>query len=157
MKLLLVVIAALAAFAAAKVAAERRKLRQSAGALGLDAPGVRVIDCENLAIRFAVKPEEGSVYVIHDIDAPPRRIPLEDLAGCELLDFGERKRSLGRVLAGEAAADHLSGHAPLAVLRILRRGPEPDPIEYRLTKPTYYEDFRIFAKKVSALVEEYTE
>ena len=44
MKLLLVVIAAFAAFAAARVAAERRKLRQSARSLGLDAPAVRVID-----------------------------------------------------------------------------------------------------------------
>ena len=95
--------------------------------------------------------------MIRDVNASPVQIPLEDLAGCELLDYGERKRSLGRVLAGEAVADYVSGHSPLAVLRILRRSPDRDPIEYRLTKSTYYDDFRIFAKEVKALVEEYAE
>jgi hypothetical protein len=32
-----------------------------------------------------------------------------------------------------------------------------DAVEYRLTKSAYYDDFRIFAKKVKALVEEYVE
>ena len=157
MKIVLVLIAAVVVFAAVSVASERRKLRQSAVSLGLDAPGVRVIDCEALSLRFALKPEEGRAYVIRDVNAPPIRIPLEDLAGCELLDYGERKRSLGRVLAGEAVADYVSGHAPLAVLRILRRDPELDAVEYRLTKSTYYDDFRIFAREVEKLLAEYLE
>lgn len=155
MRLLLVAAAALVIFAAVSVYSQRRKLRQSARALGLDAPGVRVIDCGALALRFALKPAEGSVYVIRDVNASPIRIPLEDVAGCELLDYGERKRSLGRALAGEAVADYLGGNSPLAVLRILRKDPEQDAVEYRLTKSTYYDDFRIFAKEVQALVEEY--
>ena len=150
-------VAALVIFAAVSVSSQRRKLRQSALSLGLDAPGVRVIDCGALALRFALKPEEGSIYVIRDIDASPIRIPLEDVAGCELLDYGERKRSLGRALAGEAVADYVSGNSPLAVLRILRKSPESDAVEYRLTRSTYYDDFRIFAKEVKALVEEYAE
>ena len=156
MKLLLVLAAALVLFAAVKVAGERRKLRQSARALGLDAPGVRVVDCEALSLRFALKPEDGSVYVIRDVNASPICIPLEDVAGCELLDYGERKRSLGRALAGEAVADYMSGHSPLAVLRILRRGPGSDAAEYRLTKSAYLEDFRIFAAEVEKLLAEYT-
>ena len=155
MRLLLVAAAALVIFAAVSVYSQRRKLRQSARALGLDAPGVRVIDCGALALRFALKPAEGSVYVIRDVNASPIRIPLEDVSGCELLDYGERKRSLGRALAGEAVADYLGGNSPLAVLRILRKDPEQDAVEYRLTKSTYYDDFRIFAKEVKALVEEY--
>ncbi|MBR3557092.1 MAG: hypothetical protein IKN89_14395 [Oscillospiraceae bacterium] len=157
MKIILVVIAAVLIYAVFTVAADRRKLKQSARALGLDAPGVRAVDCEGLSLRFAVKPEEGAAYVIRDVNASPVRIPLEDLAGCELLDYGERKRTLGRALAGEAAADYLSGHSPLAVLRILRRDPALDAVEYRLTRSTYYDDFRIFAKEVKALVEEYAE
>ena len=157
MKIVLVLVAALMVFAAVSVSADRRKLRQSAKALGLDAPGVRVIDCGALALRFALKPEEGCVYVIRDLGASPIRIPLEDVAGCEFLEYGERKRSLGRALAGEAVANYMSGHSPLAVLRILRKDPEQDAVEYRLTKSTYYDDFRIFAKEVKALVEEYAE
>ena len=157
MKIVLVLVAALMVFAAVSVSADRRKLRQSAVSLGLDAPGVRVIDCGALALRFALKPAEGSVYVIRDLSASPIRIPLEDVSGCELLDYGERKRSLSRALAGEAVADYLGGNSPLAVLRILRKDPEQDAVEYRLTKSTYYDDFRIFAKEVKALVEEYVE
>ncbi len=157
MKLVLALAAALVVFSAASVFSERRKLRQSARALGLDAPGVRAAECPGLLMRFAVQPEKGVAWVIAGADAPPVSIPLEELAGCELLDYGDRKRSLGRLLAGEAAANYLGGAKPLAVLRILRRDPGPDAVEYRLTKPTYYEDFRIFAKEVSALVEEYTE
>ena len=157
MKLVLVLAAALVVFAAVSVSSQRRKLRQSARALGLDAPGVRVIDCGALALRFALKPSEGSVYVIRDVNASPICIPLEDVAGCELLDYGERKRSLGRALAGEAVADYVGGNSPLAVLRILRRDPASDAVEYRIMKSTYYDDFRIFAKEVKALVEEYAE
>jgi hypothetical protein len=157
MKLLLVLIAAVLIYAVFSVAADRRKLRQSARALGLDAPGVRRADCPGLLLCFAVKPEEGVAWVIAGVNAAPVSVPLEDLACCELLDYGERKRRLGRALAGEAAANYLGGEKPLAVLRILRRDPELDAVEYRLTKSTYYEDFRIFAKEVQALVEEYAE
>lgn len=157
MKLLLVLIAAVLIYAVFSVAADRRKLRQSARALGLDAPGVRVVDCEGLSLRFAVKPEEGVVWIVNGPNAQPVSLALEELAGCELLDYGDRKRSLGRVLAGEAAANYLSGAKPLAVLRILRCGPEPDAVEYRLTKSAYYEDFRSFAGKVGKLLAEYSE
>ncbi len=157
MKLVLVLIAALLIYAGFTVTADRRRLQQSARALGLDAPGVRVVDCEGLSLRFAVKPEEGVVWIVNGPNAQPVSLALEELAGCELLDYGDRKRSLGRVLAGEAAANYLSGAKPLAVLRILRRGPEPDAVEYRLAKSTYYDDFRIFAKEVEKLLAEYLE
>ena len=157
MKIVLVLAAALVVFAAASVSSQRRKLRQSARALGLDAPGVRVIDCGALALRFALKPSEGKVYVIRDVNASPICIPLEDVSGCEFLDYGERKRSLGRALAGEAVADYVGGNSPLAVLRILRRDPASDAVEYRLTKSMYYDDFCIFAAEVEKLLAEYLE
>ncbi len=157
MKLILAVIAAVVIYAVISVTGDRRKMAKSARSLGLDAPGVRRADCPGLLLCFAVKPEEGVAWVIAGANAAPVSIPLEDLAGCELLDYGERKRSLGRALAGEAAANYLGGEKPLAVLRILRRDPELDAVEYRLAKSTYYEDFRIFAKEVQALVEEYAE
>ncbi len=157
MKLILVLLLAVFVFAAVSVTAERRRLRQSARALGLDGPGVRAAECPGLLMRFAVKPEEGTAWVISGGNAPPVSIPLEDVSGCELLDYGERKRSLSRALAGEAVAVYLGGNSPLAVLRILRKDPEQDAVEYRLTKSTYYEDFRIFAKEVEKLLGEYTE
>ena len=104
-----------------------------------------------------MKPEERVVWIINGPNAQPVSFPLEELAGCELLDYGERKRSLGRALAGEAAANYLGGAQPLAVLRILRRDAELDAVEYRLAKSTYYDDFRIFAGKVEKLLAEYLE
>ena len=157
MRIVLILILAAFALTAVSVAFDRQRMKQCARALGLDAPGVRVIDCIGPMFRFAVKPEERVAWVLSGVNAPPVSIPLEDLAGCELLDYGERKRTLGRALAGEAAADYLSGRSPLAVLRILRRSPDSPPAEFRLAKSTYYEDFRIFAKEVKALVEEYAE
>ena len=157
MRIVLILILAAFALTAVSVAFDRQRMKQCARALGLDAPGVRVIDCMGPMFRFAVKPEERVAWVLSGVNAPPVRVPLGDIAGCELLDYGERKRTLGRALAGEAAADYLSGRSPLAVLRILRRDPDRDAVEYRLTKSTYYEDFRIFAAEVEKLLADYTE
>ena len=156
MRIVLILILAAFALTAVSVAFDRQRMKQCARALGLDAPGVRVIDCMGPMFRFAVKPEERVAWVLSGVNAPPVRIPLEDLAGCELLDYGERKRTLGRALAGEAAAGALSGRASASVLRILRKDPDAAPAEFRLTKSTYQADFRIFAREVSELIGEYT-
>lgn len=157
MKLVLIAFLALAVAAAVSVTLDRQKLRRSAGALGLDAPGVRSVDCQGPMLRFAVKPEEGIAYVINDVNAPPVSIPLADIDGCEYVDYGERRRGLGRALAGDLVADRIGGQVPLAVLRIRLKDPERDAAEYRLTRTTYREDFRIFAGKVEKLLAEYAE
>ncbi len=157
MKIVLVIILAVVAAAAVSVYADKRKMKQSARSLGLDAPGVRVIDCEGPMFRFAVKPEEGIVWVLSGPGAAPVSIPLEELAGCEFVDGGDKPFDLGTALVGSAAASALSGRKGGSVLRILRRDPDRPPAEYRLTRPTYREDFRRFARDVSALIEEYTE
>ena len=157
MRVVLVLILGLGAISAVTVFADKRRLNSSAKALGLDAPGVRVIDCPGPMLRFAVKTEEGSVYVVNDIKASPIRLRLEDIAGCEFADGGNRSLGLGGALFGEAAAGVLSGKARGSVLRILMKDPEHRPVEYRLSRSTYQEDFRIFAKEVEALLEEYAE
>ena len=154
MKLVIVLILGALAAAAVSVAFDRRRMRENAKALGLDAPGVRVIDCPGPMFRFAVKPEEGIAWVISGLKVPPVSIPLEDIAGCEFLDGGRRPYGLGGALVGEAAASALSGKGQPGVLRILRKDPEQKAVEFRLDRPSYSEDFRIFAKEVSALLEE---
>ena len=157
MRIILVLILAGVVAAAVSVFMDKRKMKEKARALGLDAPDVRVIDCQGPMFRFAVKPEERTAYVISGVNAVPVTIPLEDIAGCEFIDGGDRRFNLGSALVGEAAANYLGGAQPLAVLRILRRDPELDAVEYRLTKSTYYEDFRRFAKEVEKLLAEYLE
>ena len=90
MKIVLVSILAVVAAAAVSVYADKRKMKQSARSLGLDAPGVRVIDCEGPMFRFAVKPEEGIAWVLSGPGAAPVSIPLEELAGLirEVEEFG---------------------------------------------------------------------
>ena len=157
MKLVIVLILGALAVAAVSVAFDRRRMRERTKALGLDAPNVRVIDCPGPMFRFAVKPEEGIAWVICGVKVPPVSIPLEDIAGCEFLDGGRRPYGLGGALVGEAAASALGGKNGGSVLRILRKDPENKPVEYRLDRSTYYEDFRIFAREVKALLEEFAE
>ena len=157
MRIVLVLVLAGVVAAAFSVFKDRRKMKEKARALGLDAPGVRIVDCEGPMLRFAVKPEERTAYLICGVNAAPVTVPLEDIAGCEFIDGGERRSGIGSALVGAAAADALSGKTQWSVLRILRKDPEEDAVEYRLTTPTYREDFRIFAKQVSELIEEFRE
>ena len=157
MRILLVLIAAAVILAAVSVGFDRRRMAQSARALGLDAPGVRTADCPGPMFRFAVKPEAGMAYLFFGAKTAPLGIPLADIAGCEFIDGGSRPQGMGGFLVGEAAADALSGRSRGSVLRILRRSPDSPPAEFRLVKSTYHEDFRIFAREVEKLLAEYTE
>ena len=157
MRIILVLILAGVVAAAVSVFMDKRKMKEKARALGLDAPDVRMIDCPGPMFRFAVKPEERTAYVISGVNAAPVSIPLEDIAGCEFIDGGDRRFNLGSALMGEAAASALSGKGQPGVLRILRKAPDSAPAEFRLLKATYSEDFRIFAKQVSELIEEFKE
>lgn len=157
MRIVLVLILGAVALAAFSVFNDKRRLAGSAKALGLDAPGVRLIDCPGPMLRFALKPEEGVVYVVNDLKASPVRLRLEDIAGCEFTDGGEKGFGLGSALVGEAAASALSGRNGGSVLRILLKDADRRPVEYRLTRSTYQEDFRIFAREVRALLEEFGE
>ena len=157
MRVVLVLILGVAALAAFGVFNDRRRLRENTRALGLDAPNVRLIDCPGPMLRFALKPEEGEVCVVYDLRAAPVRLRLEDIAGCEFVDGGGKGNGLGGALFGEAAASALSGGSGGSVLRILLKDPERKPVEYRLSRSTYQEDFRIFAREVKALLEEYRE
>ena len=157
MKIVLVLILAAFAFAAVSVAFDKHRMKQSTKALGLDAPGVRVIDCPGPMFRFAVKPEEGIAWVLCGVKASPVSLPLADIAGCEFVDGGRRPYGLGGALVGEAAAAAFSGKNGGSVLRILPRDPEQKAVEYRLDRSSYYEDFRIFAREVEALLEEFAE
>ena len=156
MRIVLILILAAFALTAVSVAFDRQRMKQCARALGLDAPGVRVIDCIGPMFRFAVKPEERVAWVLSGVNAPPVRVPLGDIAGCEFLEGGEGRPGIGSALVGEAAAGALSVRASASVLRILRKDPDAAPAEFRLTKPTYQADFRIFAREVSELIGEYT-
>ncbi len=157
MRLVLVLLLAAAAAAAVSVFADRRRMKNHARALGLDSPGVRVVDCPGPMLRFAVKPEEGTAWVVNDIKGSPTCIPLEDIAGCEFLEGGSRSAGLAGMLVGEAAAGALRGQAGGSVLRILRKDPDLPAVEYRLRKPTYQEDFRMFAGEVAKLIGEYAQ
>lgn len=157
MKIVLLLVLAAFAFAAVSVAFDKHRMKQSAKALGLDAPGVRVIDCPGPMFRFAVKPEEGIAWVLSGVKASPVSLPLAEIAGCEFIDGGRRPYGIGGTLVGEAAADALSGRTRGSVLRILRKDPDQKAVEYRLDRSSYYEDFRIFAREVKALLEEFAE
>ena len=157
MRIVLILILAAFALTAVSVAFDRQRMKQSARALGLDAPGVRVIDCMGPMFRFAVKPEERVAWMICGGKASPASLPLADIAGCEFIDGGRRSQGIGGALMGEAAAVALSGRGQGSVLRILRKDPEGKPVEYHLDRSTYYEDFRIFAKQVEELIEELAE
>ena len=152
---------ALIAAAAFTVFRDRRRQQRTARALGLDEPGVRVVDCEGPMFRFAVKWDEGNAYAVNDIGQAPIRIPLTEIAGCEFSDGGDRSRgvgaSVGRFLVGGAAVDAMDEGLRGTVLRIYRKDPGSRTVEFRLKRSTYLEDFRRFAKEVTALVEEITE
>ena len=156
MKIVLVLILAAFALAAVSVAFDKHRMKQSAKALGLDAPGVRVIDCPGPMFRFAVKPEEGVAWVLCGVKASPVSLPLADIAGCEFVDGGRRPYGLGGALVGEAAAAAFNKTGG-SVLRILLKDPDQKTVEYRLDRSSYYEDFRIFARDVEALLEEFAE
>ena len=152
---------ALALGAAAGFFLDRRRQEQTAKALGLYEEGVRLVDCEGPMFRFAVKWEEGCAYAVTDVKAAPVRIPLEDIAGCEFSDGGTKAQgvgaSVGRFIVGGAVADAMDEGLRGTALRIYRKEPGSRAVEYRLRRSTYLEDFRRFAKEVSALVEEITE
>ena len=73
MKIVLVLILAAFAFAAVSVAFDKHRMKQSTKALGLDGPGVRVIECPGPMFRFAVKPEEGIAWVLCGVKVSPVR------------------------------------------------------------------------------------
>ena len=157
MWIIIVIVLALIAAAALSLWNDKRKMQANYRELGLDAPGARVVDCAGPMFRFAVKPEEGIAWVVSGLKVPPVSIPLADIAGCEFLDGGRRPYGLGGALVGEAAASALGGKNGGSVLRILRKDPDSAPVEYRLDRSTYYEDFRLFAKEVKELIEEFAE
>ena len=158
MLIVLALFLVLAAAAAIGFFRDRQRQQRTAKALGLDEPGVRVVDCEGPMFRFAVKWEEGVAYAVTDVNAAPIRIPLKDIAGCEYSGGGGRSesvgRAVGRFVVGGAVADAMDGSLRGTALRIYTKDRERCTAEYRLRRSTYLEDFRRFAREVSALVEE---
>ena len=109
MLIVLVLFLAVAAVAALGFFRDKRRQERTAKALGLDGPGVRVVDCEGPMFRFAVKWDEGVAYAVTDVNASPIRIPLEEIAGCEFTGGGGGSESIGRAVGrfvvGGAVAD----------------------------------------------------
>ena len=158
MLIVLVLFLAVAAVAVIGFFRDKRRQERTAKALGLDGPNVRVVDCEGPMFRFAVKWEEKVAYAVNDVNAPPIRIPLEEIADCEFTGGGGGSegigRAVGRFVVGGAVADAMDGSLRGTSLRIYTKERERSMVEYRLRRSTYLPDFRRFAKEVSALVEE---
>ena len=156
MRIVLIFIIAVAAAAAFSLYNDSRRMKAISGELGLDAPDARVVDCAGPMFRFAVRPDEGIAYVVNNIRMRPIRIPLSAVTGCEFIDRADRSSGIGQALVGGAVMDALEGGSKGSVLRILLDEPDRPSVEYRLSKSTYAEDFRVFAKEVSALIDELT-
>ena len=154
MKIILVFILAVVAAAGVSLFNDSRRMRANSEELGLDALDAQVVDCSGPMLRFAVKWDEGNAYAVNDIRLRPIRIPLGAITGCEFVGGDDRSSGIGQALVGGAVMSALEGGRKGSVLRILLSDPDRPQVEFRLTKPSYAEDFRIFAREVSALVDE---